>query len=138
MKSIDSIVWPDSVGESVRSLQIFMLQVVEQLGISFDSPAHDPISTIRGVLAGKLCDDDRSAALRHWWTVVDEKGVRNFEGGDVLIARLAICLLSPGKDEAWGLSEQLSWFLEVLGFLGADVNKAVVAMEKHFEWQPES
>jgi len=32
------------------------------------------------------------------------------------------------------LGEQLSWFLEVLDFPGADVDEAIKAMEKHFDF----
>jgi hypothetical protein len=133
-KSIGSIVWPESVDESVRSLLLYMTRVVEKLGVSFDSPNYDPLATVKELLAGRLSEDDRRVALAHWWKVVDERGIRNFESREALLGRLAVCLLSPSKEEKWSLSDQLSWFLEVLGFLGADVDGAIVAMEEHFDF----
>jgi len=111
-----------------------MLTVIGQLGISFESSIYDPAAVVGGLLSGRLSQDDRRAALAHWWKVVDEKGIRDLHSADVLIARLAICLLSPSDEEAWSLSDQLSWFLEVLGLLGADVDKAIAVMEESFDF----
>jgi hypothetical protein len=122
------------MSESVRSLLVFMLGVVEQLGISFHSSAYDPIPIVKNILAGELRDEDRRVALAHSWKVIDEKGVRDFQRKDALIARLAVCLLSPSEQGTWDLGEQLSWFLEVLGSLGVDVDKAIAAMEEHFDF----
>ena len=133
-KSIGSIAWPESIRESVRLLMLFMLKVVEQLEVSFGDTAYEPISIVKGLLAGDLSDNHRRAALAFWWKTIDERGVRDFQSEEVLIARLAVCLLSPNEEELWGLGEQLSWFLEVLGFLGADVDKAIAVMEEHFNF----
>jgi len=133
-KTIGSIVWPNNVSDAVGLLLRFMLTVIGQLGISFESSIYDPAAVVGGLLSGRLSQDDRRAALAHWWKVVDEKGIRDLHSADVLIARLAICLLSPSDEEAWSLSDQLSWFLEVLGLLGADVDKAIAVMEESFDF----
>lgn len=133
-KSIGSIAWPKSANESLRSLLLYMMRVVGRLGISFGSSAHDPLSTVKGLLAGELSEDDRRVALAHWWKAVDERGLRNFESGEAVVARLAVCLLYPSKENVSGQDDQLSWFLEVLGFLGADVDEAIAVMEEHFDF----
>lgn len=65
---------------------------------------------------------------------MDERGLRNFESGEAVVARLAVCLLYPSKENVSGQDDQLSWFLEVLGFLGADVDEAIAVMEEHFDF----
>lgn len=111
-----------------------MISVIEYLKISFGSSTHEPITIVKGLLSGKNAEDDRRFALAHWWSIIDEKGIRNFESREALIARLAVCILAPKEEEISNLGEQLSWFLEVLGFLGADVDKAIVLMEKQFSF----
>ena len=131
-KSIAAISWPTNASEAVRLFLSYMIKVIEQLGISFGLSTHDPMVAVKELLAGKLSEDDRDSNLTYWWSVVDDRGVRNFESKDVLIARLAVCLLSPNQEKTLDLGEQLSWFLEVLGMLGADVEIAIDIMEQHF------
>jgi len=109
-----------------------MTKVVADIGVSFGSAAYDPMSIVKGLLAGSLFEADRRSALTHWWNAVDGQGIRNLEHKDALTARLAVCLLTPNEGNASDLGEQLSWFLEVLGFLGVDVDKAIEVMERHF------
>lgn len=134
IKSIGSISWPKDAGESVRLLLLYMSNVVWHLGISFGTSAFDPMTIVKRFLAGEHVEEDRRAALAHWWSIVDKEGIRDLQGRGVLIARLAICLLSPSPNESWDFGEQLSWFLEVLGFLGADIDGAIDAMEAHFDF----
>jgi hypothetical protein len=110
-----------------------MVEVVESLGISFGTSHYEPVSIVNRLLSGGASDEGR-AATAYWWSRVDQYGIRNFESTEALIARLAICLLSPSQQETWDLGDQLSWFLEVLGFLGEDVDKSIAIMEKHFEF----
>lgn len=133
-KSISSIAWPADPHDSMQLFVRYMLGAVEQLGISFGYSADSPVSIAKGLLAKRLSESDRLGALAYWWDVVDKKGIQNFEDKDVLLARLAICLLSPNESEASNFGEQLSWFLEVLGFFGADVDKAIHVMEAHFDF----
>ena len=111
-----------------------MTGVVERLGISFGSSAHDPLSTVKGLLARELSESDRRVALAHWWKVVDDRGLRNFESSEAVVARLAVCLLYPSEEKVSSQGDQLSWFLEVLGFLGVGVDEAIAAMEEHFDF----
>lgn len=128
------IAWPENSEESRRLLSTYMVKVVGQLGISFGNHPCEPVSIVMGLLSGGLSDDNGRAALASWWAVVDEHGVRNFEDKEALIARLAICLLSSTQQGPWNLGDQLSWFLEVIGFIGADVDKAIDTMKEHFEF----
>ncbi|WP_157903140.1 hypothetical protein [Cupriavidus malaysiensis] len=133
-KSIGSIAWPDNADESRRLLSTYMVKVVGQLGISFGNHPCKPASIVKGLISGRLSDENRRAALASWWAIAEEHGVRNFEDKEALIARLAICLLSSAQQGPWNLGDQLSWFLEVIGLIGADVDKAIDTMEEHFEF----
>ena len=50
----------------------------------------------------------------------------------ILMARLAICLLPVKEDSALSLGDDLSWFIEVLGFMGTDIDSAIDIMIEHF------
>lgn len=67
---------------------------------------------------------------------IDEKGaVRAFQDRDVLMARLAICLLSNDEDDIAVLGDNLSWFFEVLGFLKVEPMKPIEMMKEYFEFK---
>lgn len=61
--------------------------------------------------------------------------MREFKDREVLIARLAICLLSNDEDDISVLGDNLSWFFEVLGFLRVDMKKPVEMMIEYFEFK---
>ena len=134
-KPIGAIVWPSNPSDSVSLLLKYMVRVLETVGFSFAAPLHDPIILVKRSLAKTASDEERRSALTYWWNVVEEKGIRNFESRDALIARLAVSLLSPTEAQASEFGDQLSWFLEVLGFLELDVDKAISIMEEHFEFR---
>jgi len=52
-----------------------------------------------------------------------------------LKARLAICLLSNDEDDISVLGDNLSWFLEVLGFLNVEPMKPIAMMREYFEFK---
>lgn len=131
-KPIASIAWPTSPDEAARALRLYMIQVLERLRITFPPSPYEPISVAKELLTDEGSEDRRRSALGHWWKIVDENGIRNFESKDVLTARLAICLLAPTELDVSMGGEQLSWFLEVLGFLNLDVDEAIEVMERQF------
>jgi len=133
-KPIASIIWPTEAQSSVRLFLLFMLKAVECLGITFATSNHDPIAIVKEHLAGNDVERQRQAALSYWWTIVDDQGIRNFEGEGALIARLAICLLTPNEADVQNFGEQLSWFLEVLEFLQFDTNEVMNLMANHFSY----
>lgn len=127
--------WPENSEKARQLLSTYMVKVVGCLGISFDASPCDPVSVVNALLSGGMSDDDVRTALDYWWSQVDEHGVRNFEKREALIARLAIYLLSSSQQESRDLGDQLSWFMEVLGFLGMDVGKSIDIMEKYFDFR---
>jgi hypothetical protein len=51
------------------------------------------------------------------------------------MARLALSVLSPAEENADSLGDQLSWFIEVIGFLGLDERCAVQMMDEWFSYK---
>lgn len=133
-KPISAISWPSERGNAVKELQCYMLTIVDELGIDFGTSTDSPIALVNRLINGSSTESERQTALAHWWGLIDEKGIRDFSGKDVLIARLAVSLSSPTAGDALDLGEQLSWFLELLGFLGLDVDKAIDVMQVHFDF----
>ena len=132
-KTTGSIAWPGSAQDAVHLLLLYMVKVLERLDIRFDSEPYEPVAIVRRILGGED-SEERRRALDYWWTVIDKTGIRNLESKEVPVARLAVCLLTPNVADTSTLGEQLSWFLEVLAFLGADVDKAIDVMEMHFSF----
>lgn len=134
IKPISAISWSPERGNAVKELQRYMLAVVDQLGIDFETSTDSPVALVNRLIDGSSTESERQTALAHWWGLIDEKGIRDLSSKDVLIARLAVSLLSPTAVDSLDLGEQLSWFLEVLGFLGLDVDKAIDVMQVHFDF----
>jgi hypothetical protein len=133
-KKVTSIVWPQSDHESLLQIRRYMVRVVKAYGITFPASQFEPDTTVARIVAGEATDSDRSAAITHWWGVVDEIGISNFSSETVLAARVAICLLSPSEENVSSFTEQLLWFFEVIGFLGKDVETAEHLMEEFFSF----
>lgn len=136
MHPIGSIIWPEDGVKAVDLYLSFLVQVIETLGIQFSGDLGDPVSLVKSFISGKASDFDRTRLLDSWWGYIDNKeAIRNFHEHDVVMARLAICLLSVPKCNGTELGENLSWFFEVLGFLGVDLSKAIQMMQTYFEFR---
>ena len=116
------------------------MHTLDQLGISFEeNKPNNPVMLIRQTLDQQHDEDQRLIALNFWWCYVDSSdGIQDFQTPDILIARLAICLLSPSPQtqNISELGEHLSWFFEVLVFLRQDVDRAIQLMQDFFDFQP--
>ena len=101
MNPIGSILWPANQCEAVNLLRRYMLEVVENLDVHYDS-AFSPIKFLKDT-TNEMCHDNihyseyRKLALNYWWKIVEEKDVRNFEPESVM-ARFAICMINPTCD----------------------------------------
>lgn len=137
MKSIGSISWPTDRGAAVKILQQYMLNVVNNINIDFNEAGNSPILVLQRLIDGEASEDDRISALDFWWNLVGELGIRNFSEEKALVARLAISLLTPNEGDDLDLGEQLSWFIELLGFLNADVESAINIMRDSFDFSEE-
>ncbi|MDY4385974.1 hypothetical protein ABRP58_20560 [Pectobacterium aroidearum] len=134
-RSIGLIKWPVSKKLSVRLYLNFLLHVVEMMGLNFNDCPNDPVKLTRGYLDGSITDEERSLALSYWWGCISDDEIRNFNDKSVLMSRLAICFLSINEDNSNEISEHLSWFIEVLGFLNCNLSEVIRFMGEYFEFQ---
>lgn len=136
-KSISSIAWPKSASEAVHLFRRYMATVLEG-EVTFKSGDDELLRIAKRVVLNEVADDERRAELSEFWGVIDSFGIRDLSDRSVLRARLGICLLYPTESNVSELGEQLSWFIEVLGFLGCSAERAVVIMNSHFSFEDAS
>lgn len=131
--SIGSIRWPPDKLAALHSYLAFLLEVLDELHVDLPKLPNDPNLVTREFLAGRLSLDDRAEACTAWWTKLDELGaLREFRDRNILLARVAICLLAPKIDESTNPAEHLSWFFEVLEFLGYSLDGPIKLMRARF------
>ncbi|MBC8954572.1 hypothetical protein [Xenorhabdus sp. PB62.4] len=135
--SIGLIKWPEDSKSCVQLYLDFLLKVTDMLNITFEGCENDPIHITREYLKDNKTEDEREAALSFWWNYVDSNdGIRNFKDKPLVMARLAICFLSIKEKDIPEIGEHLSWFIEVLGFLGLNLSNVIVFMGEYFEFNP--
>lgn len=134
MFTIGSIQWPKNSSSAIRWYLRYLLQVLDALKINFSEYPNDPIHITTLFLKDMFSEEERRHATKMWWNYIDNlEALREFQDKDILMGRLAICLLTVSEKDIDQLGENLSWFLEVLGLLGQDVDKAVAMMEVYFK-----
>ena len=116
--NIGSIQWPADPAEAGRWYLAFAIDRVTAAGIQFPPPSPDPLVLARAYLAGEVSEQEYWAARDRWWDYIESRdALFEFRDRDVLIARLAICLLGGVPRPEDELAELVSWLIEVLGFL---------------------
>ncbi len=136
MIAIDAIIWPADAREACRSYLGFLIKITEEMELTFPDWAPNPVVTAKAFVAGEIPEERYRSETNRWWDHIDSSGgMREFRDPSILSARLALCLLSATEDEAGRLGEHLSWFLEVLGFMGVDLEAPVAEMERYFQFQ---
>src|ERR1041384_8681150 len=120
--NIGFIVWPTDAKEACILYLSFPLQVVNKLDIKFPDTRPDPRSVARLYIEGSTSEAAYISARDAWWDSLDASGqLTKFKDPSVLLMRLAICLLSAIPEDAPRLAEPLSWFFQVLRFMGKDL-----------------
>jgi len=134
--SINSIIWPkDNLGAQQHYVS-YMIKVLSVLDIGYAGWERDPVHFAKGYIEGRYTSEQCRAEATAWWSYIDSRGsTRELRDPEVLMARLAICLLSINEDQVEGLGEALSWFIEVLGFMGEKTRTAITIMAEHFVFQ---
>jgi hypothetical protein len=136
--NIGSIVWPKDTTAACNQYLDFIIEVINKIGISFPDTRGDPQIVAQRYIEGKITDKAYRDEALAWWELLDAigSGGRVSRNPSALLARLAICLLSATPNEAPRLAEHLSWFFEVLGFMGVDLELPLAMMEEYFESGP--
>lgn len=135
MFSIYSIVWPDENIDALHLYLKFLIESIENSGFYFlCDNAINPIDLTKKYIYKNLTENERDTCRDIWWDFIDNaSGIRDFSSKDMLSARLALCLLVPSANKKDELSENLSWFLEVMQMLGLDVDKIIENMRIFFK-----
>jgi len=134
--NIDSIIWPTDARAACNHYLGFILQVVKTLGIAFPNIQRDPRIVANRYIDGIISEEEYRAEAGIWWDLLEVAGeIRISRDRSQLLSRLALCLLSATPDEAPRLGDHLSWFLEMLGFLGMDLREPHSMMSKYFTWR---
>lgn len=134
--SINSIIWPKDNLAAQKHYVSYMIKVLNALEIEYAGWERDPVHFVEGYIAGTWTSELCRAEATAWWSLIDSRGEsRELRDPQILMARLAICLLSIDEGKVGSLGESLSWFIEVLGFMGKNTRTAITIMAEHFEFQ---
>lgn len=137
--NIDSIIWPTDKEEAIRLYLDYLLKVINAAQLGFSPDRVNPISTAKEYMSGAISETEYKNAAKVWWDYLDAtSSVRDLHNHDALMARIAIALLSVGADEADNLGEHLSWFLELMQFLGVDLTMPLSFLTEHFRFREAS
>ncbi len=137
--NIGSISWPEDAKEACKFYLRFLIEVVESIDFRFPDFAADPLVTAKTYVEDKVSEEEYRSQVAGWWNYLDSAGALcEMRDPSALAARLAICLLSATTDQAKQLGEHLSWFLEVLEFLGVDQAETMRKMNGYFFRSPSS
>ncbi len=132
--NIGSICWPSDARAATAHYLRFIVDLVVKLKVNFPEELPDPVATADSYAAGRMSEAEYRTSADRWWAYLDSIDPSGCEMGDVsaLRARLGLCLLSANLEEASRLGEHLSWFLELLGLLGVDLDGPFKKMESYF------
>ena len=134
--SINSIIWPKDNLAARRHYASYMIKVLSALDIEYAGWERDPMRLVEGYIEGRYTSERCRAEAIAWWSYIDSRGEsRELRDSQVLMARLAICLISIDEGKVDSLGESLSWFIEVLGFMGKNTRTAITIMAEDFEFQ---
>jgi hypothetical protein len=132
--NVESIKWPEDAVAACKLYLSFAIDVVESMEFSFPELAPNPLLAAKAYLDGKMPEEEYQLQSTPWWEYLDSSGaIREMRDPSALAARLAICLLSVTPDQVNQLGDHLSWFLDVLRFLGSDLSMPLQKMKEHFE-----
>lgn len=134
--NIGSIIRATESSAALKHQLGFLIKVLEELEIKFSDCEQDPLRLAKAYVAGEIPVERCKAQAAVWWAKIDEQGaLRELKDREVLKARLAICLLANDEDDISVLGDNLSWFLEVLGFLNVEPMKPIAMMREYFEFK---
>jgi hypothetical protein len=130
------IEWPADPQEACAHYLEFAIATVDALGIEFSGARVDPRLVARQYVERTMSEDEYRSERAWWWDRVDAAGgIRDLSDRETQHARLALCLLGATPDQASQLGDKLSWFLEVLGFLGFKAKVTDPMVESYFTYR---
>lgn len=133
---INSIVRPAGDSNAFKHQLGFFVSVLDALEIYFSDDENDPRQLINDYIHDRIPIETLTDKASVWWSFIDDRAaMREFRERNILMARLAICLLYQDDTNDSALGDNLSWFLEVLDALGIDTNIPTNMMIRYFEYR---
>jgi hypothetical protein len=132
--NIDKISWPKNERNAIQLYLSFLLKVVEGSSIKYLKEQNDPISISKRYLNGADVEFERELAVQNWWDFIDSNGfIRDFHTPEAVLARLALCFLTPGEGDVGDLSENISFAFGLMASLGADLETLKIIKSEYFK-----
>ena len=135
---IGLIDWP-LVNKDKRKLFLdYQIKIFDKLNINFNGYEKNPIEVAKLYIEDKVSNEAYNKNVDYWWEIIDKaNAIRNFSDKDILMARVALCILIK-DDFLLQIGENLSWFLELINFLGYDLDLPIEIMRNHFPFNKPS
>ena len=134
--SISSIVRPAGDVNAFKHQLGFFVSVLDALGISFPNDENDPARLIKDYIDERISVETLTAKSSVWKSTFDDpSAIREFRERNILLARLATCILYRDETNGAELGDNLSWFLEVLDALEVDMKVPNAMMIEYFEYR---
>jgi hypothetical protein len=125
------IVWPENKPDAIRLYLAYALRVLSESNSTLDFQLNNPVDIAKRYVNGTASLEDLSHAADAWWEYIyQEKALSNFSDRNILLARLALCLLSIEAIDDF--NEAASWFVQVLQKLGIETNNAIRLIDECF------
>lgn len=129
----NSIKWPQNDKEAIFHFLNFQLMILREFELNFSNYPSDPIKIVEDYLNENIEQERYENSAGEWWDYLDKnEKSRDFQSNEALMTRLALCLLSVKREDVLKLNEHVSWFLEVLGFMGLDMKKVLKMYIEYF------
>lgn len=129
------IKWPENGHDANVLLRGFMLKVLRVIDYKFADHLQDPIEFLDAYVSGKIDSDSCSELVVRWkYKLSGTDRVRDFKSPIAIQARLVESILGIDEKNVDGLSDELSWFTEVLQSDGVDYRVVREIMVGYFPY----
>jgi hypothetical protein len=131
---LDSIKWPENHRDANILLKSLYIKILTNIDMDFSGLKQDPRELVEKYIAFSATAKELSACENIYKSLlVDEGFARDFRNHRAIEIRLATIVVSIDDDNPHNLGEQLSWFIELLGYRGEDEAAVVDIVIDHFD-----
>lgn len=117
--NIDSIKWPENGHDANILLRTLFIEIIESVGMQFSSFQHDPRKIVKNYI-NRSMTSSQCREHEYLYKLELENGgfTRDFRNRKAVDIRIAMLLVHINEEDPEELGEQLSWFVELLGYRG--------------------
>lgn len=132
--SIDLIKWPENGRDANILLKRLYARILNYIDIDFSGLQHDPREIAENYIAFSATAKECNNYENIYKSLLENEGfARNFRNNRAIEIRLAATLVHVDEDHPRNLGEELSWFIELLGYRGEDESVIVDMVIDHFD-----